>query len=554
MKKIFLLISLFIFSFVFSNSVFAAEELYGTCVYNSVSLRTRISLYSDGTTTRLSFTNGDGVDISDEFKFSFNDEDFIANNKISCPSSIDYLPDSSEFSLGFSSIDKITFAVDDSNFSSHLSKDVISGDFVAVVDNACVYYNPYSIIKDETSAFKVILTSDGISPQMQTVFPTVLSPSPTTTLKVTDFISDSKFYCPSQVYRNSSMVFSRDGIGIDGAYYYLDETETTLVDGTLAYDETSSTTDVCTYPIYLAESSYSGNYNIQLRFNKNVNISLVSSFTLNNSSTPLFKLETDYVSNDFYDSAGVLDCNMNGALMYYFPDIAVNSTEAPVNLGFISDIPLDDTNAKDGSMFLKLLGDLKKPMEIGNRISSSHIFGEVTWASVTSTTVICNDSTCESDINGYIRQGVTKIIEYCDSEVSHNVLGGGADWAQRAQECYDFINLYNSFYTSGEDNNVTCYLISNDLRDKIKFFLNIIMFIGPTIALMMGSLDFVKVIAIGDANKELKIAFRKFILRIIMAGVLLLAPIIAAFMLDLFVGSGLNGYDTDNPFCDTVNW
>ena len=123
-------------------------------------------------------------------------------------------------------------------------------------------------------------------------------------------------------------------------------------------------------------------------------------------------------------------------------------------------------------------------------------------------------------------------------------------------ECVDFFNgFYNELINQGIIENLSnyCGVLSQDFAAKLKYFLNIIKIAGPLLALGLGTVDFVKVLANGDADKEMKNAFKRFLTRLGAAALLFLVPIILAFLLDLFMKPGL-GYDSNNPFCDIVDW
>ena len=91
------------------------------------------------------------------------------------------------------------------------------------------------------------------------------------------------------------------------------------------------------------------------------------------------------------------------------------------------------------------------------------------------------------------------------------------------------------------------------LAEKLNYFLDIIKIAGPLIALGLGTVDFIKVIANGDADKEMKNAFKKFMIRLGAAALLFIIPIIIAFLLDIFMRPD-SGYESDNPFCNVIDW
>ena len=125
----------------------------------------------------------------------------------------------------------------------------------------------------------------------------------------------------------------------------------------------------------------------------------------------------------------------------------------------------------------------------------------------------------------------------------------------RMDECIQFQSFYSSLVTNGiiRDLSNGCEMLSNDFVDKLVWILDIIKIAGPILAVGLGTLDFVKVVASGDADKEMKSAFKRFGTRIVAAVLLFLVPVILAFLMDTFLGNQAV-YDSDNPFCDIVEF
>ena len=98
-----------------------------------------------------------------------------------------------------------------------------------------------------------------------------------------------------------------------------------------------------------------------------------------------------------------------------------------------------------------------------------------------------------------------------------------------------------------------CDFVTNDLLDKLVWILDLVKIAGPILALGLGTLDFIKVLAAGDADKELKNAFNRFSIRIVAAILLFIIPVLLAFLMDIFIGNQ-DGYNSDNPFCNVVEW
>ena len=96
-------------------------------------------------------------------------------------------------------------------------------------------------------------------------------------------------------------------------------------------------------------------------------------------------------------------------------------------------------------------------------------------------------------------------------------------------------------------------MFSKDFNDILQKILDIIKIAGPLLAIGLGTVDFIKAMASGDADKEMKSAFKKLSTRLIAAVLLFIIPFILAFLMDRFLGN-VDGYDSDNPFCGLVEW
>ena len=122
-------------------------------------------------------------------------------------------------------------------------------------------------------------------------------------------------------------------------------------------------------------------------------------------------------------------------------------------------------------------------------------------------------------------------------------------------ECISFNDFYQELVKQNiiNDLSIDCNILSEGLIDILRDFLNIIKIAGPLLALGLGTLDFVRTVASGDADKEMKNTFKRFSTRLIAAALLFLVPFILAFLMDLFLGNQ-DGYNSDNPFCSIVDW
>ena len=125
----------------------------------------------------------------------------------------------------------------------------------------------------------------------------------------------------------------------------------------------------------------------------------------------------------------------------------------------------------------------------------------------------------------------------------------------RKDECLAFDDLYTDMVEKGiiNDLSIGCDFVTSELAEKLKWALDLLKIAGPIAALGLGTLDFIKAIASGDSDKEMKSAFKRFTTRMIAAALLFIIPLILAFMMDTFIGNQ-DGYDSENPFCSVVDW
>ena len=153
-------------------------------------------------------------------------------------------------------------------------------------------------------------------------------------------------------------------------------------------------------------------------------------------------------------------------------------------------------------------------------------------------------------------QKIANVVEYCNNfydDVDKNKNKQNFDL--RMDECISFNEMLEEAAHLGliRDLKSDCNILSGELIDKLQGFLEIVQIAGPLLALGLGTLDFIKTVASGDADKEMKNTFKKFGTRLIAAALLFLVPFILAFLMDLFLGNQ-NGYNSDDPFCGIVEW
>lgn len=153
-------------------------------------------------------------------------------------------------------------------------------------------------------------------------------------------------------------------------------------------------------------------------------------------------------------------------------------------------------------------------------------------------------------------QKISNVLDYCNSfydDVDKNK--NKQNYDLRMEECISFNDMIKEAVQLGliRDLSGNCDILSKELIEKLQWFLDIVKIAGPLLAIGLGTLDFIKTVASGDADKEMQNTFKKFRTRIIAAVLLFLVPFVLAFLMDLFLGNQV-GYDSDNPFCGVVEW
>ena len=217
----------------------------------------------------------------------------------------------------------------------------------------------------------------------------------------------------------------------------------------------------------------------------------------------------------------------------------------------------------DGTRFKDLLGQLKAPLS--NLYSEALNFQltidgnpNATLNDITTSDELCKDDNndCSENARYLTERGLKNVREYCNEIYSqYSKYKNDSDMINRMDECNSFDDFYDRLISEGmvEDLADGCGIITAELAEKLNYFLDIIKIAGPLIALGLGTVDFIKVIANGDADKEMKNAFKKFMIRLGAAALLFIIPIIIAFLLDIFMKPN-SGYESDNPFCNVIDW
>ena len=215
-----------------------------------------------------------------------------------------------------------------------------------------------------------------------------------------------------------------------------------------------------------------------------------------------------------------------------------------------------------GESFENLLGALKSPLQI---LSISALDFKLTVGNnknatlrdITANEDLCSGEDCRNYSEYYTELGLKQIRSYCNEKV-YSVYAKSKDVEgidDRMNECIAFNTFYQELVENGIINNLGdgCGILPDELVDKLEFILDLLKVAGPLIALGLGTVDFIKVIANGDSDKEMKTAFKRFMTRLGAAALLFIIPVILAFLLDIFLRPE-DGYDSDNPFCDVIDW
>ena len=368
----------------------------------------------------------------------------------------------------------------------------------------------------------------------------------------------------------------------------------------------------CPSNIYFT-TSMSGrllNYNLTFEYSNNNNVGNISLSEEKNNDKTIFNEPKRILSCNYNTSVGQISIETDGeGLSIYNGNITISNSEISVddfkdnngnlldedncpplyfvctnnngkycaiynkNVGQGSSIEGDSNLSGEdianlesylkGDNFKELLGSLKTPLSFyasGALSIPLTIDGNknATLNDVDANNLLCSGGECSTNGKYYTEQGLRNIRQYCNELYSNSdkYKNSQDSYNKRLDECVDFFNgFYNELINQGIIENLSnyCGVLSQDFAAKLKYFLNIIKIAGPLLALGLGTVDFVKVLANGDADKEMKNAFKRFLTRLGAAALLFLVPIILAFLLDLFMKPGL-GYDSNNPFCDIVDW
>ena len=216
----------------------------------------------------------------------------------------------------------------------------------------------------------------------------------------------------------------------------------------------------------------------------------------------------------------------------------------------------------NGDRYKYLLGSLKMPLSMlyGLPLDFTLQVGankNYNFENIEANNDLCpnNNSDCINNANYLSEQGLKNIRSYCNNVYEKYGENYDMNLNERMDECISFNKFYTQLVNEGIVNNLAdyCGILSEDFVEKLSFFLNIIMIAGPILAILLGSVDFIKVIANGDADKEMKTAFKHFMIRVGSAALLFIIPLLLSFILNIFMANE-GGYDPENPFCNVNDW
>lgn len=267
------------------------------------------------------------------------------------------------------------------------------------------------------------------------------------------------------------------------------------------------------------------------------------------------------VSNIFsYSDSSDLSTLKCGTVYLNVIDTSSRTYELSSESGAYADSGDDDLDRiLSSDTYKNLLGQLKPPLsELSSRALSIPLVvddNEITLNEITANDNLCSGDDCTENAQYLTQEGLKEIRSYCNNIYSIYAKNQYKNIDKRMDECISFNDFYQELVKQNiiNDLSIDCNILSEGLIDILRDFLNIIKIAGPLLALGLGTLDFVRTVASGDADKEMKNTFKRFSIRLIAAALLFLVPFILAFLMDLFLGNQ-DGYNSDNPFCSIVDW
>lgn len=162
----------------------------------------------------------------------------------------------------------------------------------------------------------------------------------------------------------------------------------------------------------------------------------------------------------------------------------------------------------------------------------------------------CTTDECKEDIGYNVNKQIRKILYYCEDTYKNFLNKNSNETLMQARynECSSFKVFYQSLVDNGiiDDMLDGCDIVTPELGKKLNWILNIFKIAGPIMAVILGMLDFTKVLVAGEADKEMNSAWKRFKTRLIAAALLFIIPMILSMLINIFIGDKID----NNPYCD----
>ena len=604
MKRIFVVILFLTFSFLINISIAEAKSVSEVCYYKTSdsNFTFAVKAYDDGTSdailmnpyTEADFGNHQGHKESQDYMATWTDVGEVLNGS-TCKQYMKYTvnsgPNSIEFHDSTPSLGNNDLLLTNYDFEGQASK--------------CVYkdlteskYNmTFTVFADQNSIFTYYNDDLNLAMVDELSMGNIIDKNKTDHVIHNDFYDSfmQYFYDETQGCPVIDSVQSHvDNVGTTTVWFRaVADSVTSPMFGLISSeypDDVKPTQELKSYPIYFSDGNAEFVFYIKSYDDKSericVNINNAEACVQMNDSEDRIFIYQGTINDKFYqfsikkedidDVFQYEDPNdystlINPNPIYYTEDFygyyisktggdsslynVVSSTDSKRNMGFdYKDkmcalkpyiLELTDTNLNYNLEVYHLYNDNKEIYTIQSLPCD-------TWGY--NYTYSCTGDQCKDNLPYEVRQKLFDVAEYCQG-IYQSYGESNTISTKRLDECISFVNFYNELVSNNviEDYSGDCGILSKDIRDKLTWILDIIKIAGPILAVGLGTLDFVKVVASGDADKEMKSAFKRFGTRIVAAVLLFLVPVILAFLMDTFLGNQA-GYDSDNPFCDIVEF
>lgn len=209
---------------------------------------------------------------------------------------------------------------------------------------------------------------------------------------------------------------------------------------------------------------------------------------------------------------------------------------------------------KDSTKYKQLLGGLKSPLSALAPQALTFPFivdgAQTNLESIDANADICSGDTCTAP-KYQTEVGIRNIRRYCNDVYKYSNEYKNSDAVKsRVEECDSFDEFYNKLVEEGIISNLAsgCGFVTENLKDFLNEILNYIKIGGPIIAIILGMIDFVKVLSSNDPDKDMQNAGKRFKVRIIAAALLFLIPVLLSTVLNIFIGDKLE----NDPFCEVI--